>query len=520
MNDEAHGNPSDATPDSVLRPFEPPAQAPLPPVEPSRVVPPPPVIPAPPVDADDEPEVAADAFLAADQSPAADAFFADHDSDTSSPGPDPEPPAADSKADELLTEPAEVAVPVAEAEAASPTVTLPKTVFLVGLGALLAVIAVLAVLWQSSADDDPATVSADDVTSDGDSADTVDESPDTTVDLAPVDDPDTVPLADLDAAEADLDAVSADLATATAEVASLQSTVETLEARPPAPLPGSSLRRIVIGSDAKYISTLPTSVAVVGAFGGVSLIDPETNRVVANANIANTATRVLRTSTSVWLTDYADSLLIRVDPVTNAVAAFYPFPGPDGIEKDGDSLVVASFDQSFVARVDPNDGTIVQRVDVGGKPTDILSHPDHGLWVALFDTGEIVQIDPTSFEVVARVTVGQGPVGLAAGPAAIWVTNNEEGTVAKVDPATGEVLLTTPVGNGPTDAVVANGSVWITVTDDGALAQVAAVDGTVESITPLGGASAGGGPTGIAATEGSLWIAMQGEQSVVRVGLP
>jgi DNA-binding beta-propeller fold protein YncE len=197
----------------------------------------------------------------------------------------------------------------------------------------------------------------------------------------------------------------------------------------------------------------------------------------------------------------------------------FPFPGPDGITKDGDTLVVASFEGEFVARVNPNNGNIIQQVDVGGTPTEVISHPDHGLWAAVFDTGELVEIDRDTFEILRRVVVGQGPVGISAGASHLWVTNHAEGTIAKVDPGTGEVALTVAVGNGPTGLVVANGSVWVTVTDDGNLLQVDPNSGDLLSSTPLGGASAGGGPTGIDAFDGTLWVAMQGEQSVVRIDL-
>ncbi|MEZ5168671.1 MAG: hypothetical protein R2695_20135 [Acidimicrobiales bacterium] len=38
-------------------------------------------------------------------------------------------------------------------------------------------------------------------------------------------------------------------------------------------LPGTALRRIVVGADARYLTTGGGSVAVVGGDGGLSLID-------------------------------------------------------------------------------------------------------------------------------------------------------------------------------------------------------------------------------------------------------
>jgi len=515
MNDEAHGDqPEGVGAQSVLRPFEPPEQPPLPPIEPSKVVPEPPVVaeevveeppvpPPPPVDAlEDDPwspegefsesdveTESVDADEVADSHEVADDADADSDDGDDDAGED-EPVPDDGS---------ETAGALPDAAPVDQTITLPRKPFLVGLGVLLGAIALLAVLWQTGGDDD---------------------APDTTVAQDPtlVDDPvDSPPPTQGDDAAVDVSAEQ--LAEAQAEIASLEFEVDSLQERPPPALDGSMLRRIVVGADAKFVSALPESVAVVGAFGGLSLIDPETNRVVANGNIADAATRVMRTSSSVWLTNYSDNQLLRVDPATNTVAATFAFPGPDGIEKDGDTIVVASFDGEFVARVDPGSGEILQQVDVGGTPTEVISHPEHGLWAAVFDTGEIVEIDRDSFEILRRVTVGRGPVGIYAAATTLWVANHDEGTIVRVNPETGVVAFTVEVGAGPTELVVKSGSAWVTVTDDGSLVQVDARNGELISRTPLGGASAGGGPTGISFADNTLWIAMQGEQSVVRVDL-
>lgn len=523
MNDETHDSGSDRPDDvdHVLRPFEAHEPPPLPPITPSAVVPEPEPEPEPEPQPEPEPEPQASVpppppVEALEDDPWTDETVGAENAD------EPVPDGAEDQADdhpeahEIDAEPAGPDEPTS-----ADTVTIPRKPFFVGVALLLGAVVVLAALLQRGDDPETATVDdtpavEDDATGDDDESDAEDvpDVADTPNDAA------AARIADeLADTEADLQASHDDLAAAEAEVASLTTRVEQLEERPPPALPGSWMRRIVVGADAKYLSTLADSVSVVGAFGGVSMIDPDTNRVVANANVADAGTRILRTGSSVWITNYADQLLLRIDPRTNELAAAFPFAGPDGIEKDDDTLIVASFDGGYVARVNPGDGTVIQQVDVGGTPTEVFVHPDHGIWAAVFDTGEIVQIDGDTFEILQRVVVGQGPVDISAGPIALWVTNHDEGTVAKVDPVAGEVLFTASVGDGPTEAVPIGGSVFITVTGDGNLVEISTGDGTIRTVTPLGGATAGGGPTGIAATGKTLWVAMQGEQSVVRIDL-
>jgi streptogramin lyase len=483
MND----TPSNEEDGNVLRPFEASETAPLPPIVPSKVVPEP---PAPPP-ADEVVEVVVE------EEPAPGPPTAAHPVDPPQAAPPAVPPVSPSSTTSTAS------------TADKDTVTLPRTPFLVGLGILIVALVSFALLWQSAGDD-----------ADADAPAPVVAAPPSTqpVDTAPVR-VDPPPVIDTSATDAEIAGLNSDLNASRDEVADLRSVVDELQSRPAPALPGDRLRRIFVGSDARFVSSQPESVAVVGAFGGLALINPATNTVVANGNVANAATRVMRTPTSVWLTNYADNQLLRIDPGTNTVAATIPFPGPDGIEKDGDTLVVASFDGEFVARVLPNTGEAVQRVDVGGNPTAILSHPDHGLWAAVVDTGEIVQIDRDSFEILQRVVVGAGPEGLGFDSKYLWVANNAEGTIAKVDPVAGEVVMTVVVGDGPTDLVSVDGSVWVTLTDEGSLVQVDADTGEIITRTPLGGTSAGGGPTGIAYGNAAIWVAMQGEQSVVRIDL-
>jgi DNA-binding beta-propeller fold protein YncE len=535
------------TSESVLRPFEPSELDPLPPVQASSVV---------------VPEIEAEEPPVAEETPAGDTPAAapveapatemvdvaaeavpsgvlDARSDAWSPGDggtddawfglaeavgdDAVPPAAApevpsaSKPDadptgDSAEEPSPGASPSAgvlpAASRNSEEITLPRTPFLVGVGIALLAIAGLFLLWQSAgADDGPSAIEtiqgddgADPTPTEAVADDDGGQPDDAAADVAAAD----ARIADLEAAVSDRDAAIAGLEADLAAV-------------PSPALRGDEMRRIVVAADASFVSVGSESVAVIGPFGGYAAIDPATNAVTASGQVASGATRVLRTASAVWITNYADSEIVRIDPATSTVVATLEFPGPDGIAKLGGTLAVASFDGGFVAQVDPGAQQITRQVDVGGQPTDVFVTEDEtAIWVAIFDTGEIVRIDAATFEVTARITVGSGPVGIDAADGLLWVVNHAEGTVVGVDLATEAIAVNYPVGAGPTAATVFNGSLWVTVTDAGELVQLDPVTGETITRTPLG-TSNRGGPTGLAVGNGSLWVAMQGERSVVRV---
>ena len=381
----------------------------------------------------------------------------------------------------------------------APTLTIGRVPFFVGLGVLIAAIVALVALWQSAGGDDGSSTLATDIP-------------------PPVDSEGVeIDTTDVDALTAALGEQSERADGAERRSADLETQVSDLEgqlAEQPIPaLPASALSRVIVSADAQFLSATDVGVAVVGPFGGYANIDPENDSVTASAQIGTEATRVLRTPTTVWATNFTGDELVRLDPVTNQVIATIEFPGPDGLPKDGDSLLVASFSEGFVGRVDPGEGTIIDRVDVGGSATAVVAR-GNDIYAAVFDTGEVVRIDSATFEVVDRLIVGAGPVGLQLGSEGrVWVANRNEGTVARVDFETGEII-SIPVGDGPVEVAAAFGSIWVAVADAGELVQISIADRAVVTRTPLGGA-----PTGLSVGAGSLWVAVSGDRSVVRVTL-
>ena len=323
------------------------------------------------------------------------------------------------------------------------------------------------------------------------------------------------------AAEADSTAAGTDSGATDDELGALERRIGELEAalasaKPPA-IAGTAIRRIIVPADARFVSLGNQGLAVIGPFGGYAAIDPATNAVVAATQAANGATRVMRTPSAVWITNRNDDQIVRVDAVANAVVSVFEFPGPDGVAKLGDTLVVASSDERFVAQVDPASGQILDRVEVPGTPGDVwISGDERWIWIGLLDTGEVVKVDAETFVVVERVTVGAGPVDLEGAGGTLWVTNRIEQTVVGVDMETGVLGSSFLVGGEPTASAVYRNDLWVSLTAAGELVQLDLVSGAVLSRTPLGSSSRGG-PSGMAVGAGSLWIAMQSERSVVRV---
>jgi YVTN family beta-propeller protein len=164
-----------------------------------------------------------------------------------------------------------------------------------------------------------------------------------------------------------------------------------------------------------------------------------------------------------------------------------------------------------VSRIDPELGSVVQRIDVGGDPGGIAVGAG-AVWVANSLDGTVSRVDPLTNRQVQTIPVGVTPTAVAVADGVVWVTSAEERSVRKIDAVRGRV-----VGRIRTDALgrgiaVGGGSIWVT---DGSSRRVVRIDARRGSV--LGRVSVGNGPTGIAFGDGSVWVANSLDGTVSRI---
>jgi DNA-binding beta-propeller fold protein YncE len=267
----------------------------------------------------------------------------------------------------------------------------------------------------------------------------------------------------------------------------------------------------------------------------------------------------------VWVTSAADGTLSRIDPQSSEVAGSPGVAGPSdgvvhlplgiaGVAVGGDSVWVASPRTGQVLRVDPKDGTVLARIDVGGRPGAIafgggrvwvadeggagvtainaaggrvyrrgiaprlaplrLAVGAGGLWVSNASTGAVRRIDLGSAVPGPPTAVGRGPAGLTVAGGVVWIANSRSDTVTRLDPAT-HTLLGEPiaVGSAPGGIDAGTDSVWIANSGDGTVSRIEIESGeTVGS--PIG---VGADPGAVAVGEEAVWVANNGDGTVTRI---
>jgi DNA-binding beta-propeller fold protein YncE len=119
--------------------------------------------------------------------------------------------------------------------------------------------------------------------------------------------------------------------------------------------------------------------------------------------------------------------------------------------------------------IDPQSGTVVGTLDLGGKPENAVSDGRGRMYVNIEDKSELVAFDPRTLKVLSRWSLApcEEPSGLAIDRKTnrlFSVCSN--GVMAVVDPDRGRVIATLPIGNG-TDGAAFDAALSFAVSSNG-----------------------------------------------------
>jgi serine/threonine-protein kinase PknK len=286
----------------------------------------------------------------------------------------------------------------------------------------------------------------------------------------------------------------------------------TTDAPAPAAPPQTAPQAIEVGEAPTGLALGDGSVWV-GNFGDgvVSRVDPQRNTVAATIPLGGRVAELAASDSGIWVTNFAEGTVSRVDPATNSVASTAKVGGdPIGVAGDGQDAWVASSRDGTISRVTPG-GQLASRTRLGGTPLGVAVG-ERAVWVTNRADGTLSRIEPATGQMVARIPIGGRPLGVAVGEGSVWVTNEGDNTVSRVDPNTNAVVATTQVGRRPFRVATGAGAVWVTNRDDG----------TVSRIDPATGATGtfgevGAGPSRVMVAEGSVWVTDEDGRAVFRL---
>jgi streptogramin lyase len=166
---------------------------------------------------------------------------------------------------------------------------------------------------------------------------------------------------------------------------------------------------------------------------------------------------------SVWVTGFENGTLVKVDPRTARITRRIKVGGaPTGLLSSAGAIWVGlGRGATEILRVDPRSGQ-TRRIDVGLEAPTHFVAAGGGIWVV--DDGDaLARLDPEDGHVLNVTHVGRTLVQPALAPdGTLWVPDKETDTIFRLNPVTGRLLDSFPGGNGAFQALRAFGSMWVT----------------------------------------------------------
>ena len=194
--------------------------------------------------------------------------------------------------------------------------------------------------------------------------------------------------------------------------------------------------------------------------GEVDRVDPTAGRVVARIAVGNGPSAVAVTDGAVWVANFSDDTVTRIDPSTSAVAGgpIAVGDGPTAIAADANGAWVTSINDGLLTHVDPA-GDSTSSIRVGNGPEGVAIATS-GVWVTNSLDGTLSEIDTERMAIATTIPVGDGPTGITYGNASLWVANRYGGSIAKVDPRTAQADRIGVAGQ-PVASVFAGNDLWV-----------------------------------------------------------
>jgi YVTN family beta-propeller protein len=267
---------------------------------------------------------------------------------------------------------------------------------------------------------------------------------------------------------------------------------------------GVGVALVVSGGRAAGVTVAGNSVAV---------IDPTTNRVVAQASVGLEPGSITAGAGGVWVANTDDHTLSEIDDRTRKVVHTLALGSVDGVAATRAALWTVDSTRGVAQLIDPTFRTAVRTVSVGdlagvGRSPNPLAVGDGAVWVAN-DASAVVRI-PARGTGVSTIDVGNEPSGIAVGEGATWVTDDIDDSVSRIDSTLGVSAI--PVGPGASGVAVGGGGVWVADTLADALVRIDPATDSVKTTIAVGSR-----PRGVAWGAGSVWVANSGDGTVSRV---
>jgi YVTN family beta-propeller protein len=307
-----------------------------------------------------------------------------------------------------------------------------------------------------------------------------------------------------------------------------------------APAVGSRLPWATAAAAAAAAIALVAGFLLTRGSGGISsvspnsvgVIDPSSNKVVADVPVGVEPGAIAVDKSGVWVANTGETTVSRVDPADTAARArtISVDDYPSDVAVGAGAVWVAYGALGEVARINTDQNRVASAISAlegagCGSPRASVTTGIGHVWLAC--ESDLGKIDARTG---AGTRIGYTPCGLltsasavsprfsdiAFGLGSLWIVNHNANSVTQLDPTTCEKLASASTGKGPTAIAIGPKSVWVTNFDDDTVTRID-VPGPGEAISVSAPVAVGDGPVDVAVGEDALWVANSLGRSVTKI---
>jgi DNA-binding SARP family transcriptional activator/streptogramin lyase len=179
-----------------------------------------------------------------------------------------------------------------------------------------------------------------------------------------------------------------------------------------------------------------------------------------SVRVGTTPDAVAATKTVVWVGNFSDSTVTRVDLRSGQAATVGTPAAPTKVVLGGGSVWVASRFSPTIIRLDARDARIQATVNLEW-PADGIAYGDGALWAVSEEAGTLIRVDPGDLRATVVRSGLSGPSAVAVADGQVWIAAAFSRRLVRYRPHTG-AITSLPLTLTPEQAAVGCGAVWLT----------------------------------------------------------
>ena len=273
-----------------------------------------------------------------------------------------------------------------------------------------------------------------------------------------------------------------------------------------------ALAGIVAGIVVAFRPTAPARTLQAGA-SRLAGVATDSRTVTSLTALVRTPAAVTSAAGSLWIADATGPTVSRINPEDGSVIDQIQVVGePGSIVGGGGAIWVASAVGGTISRIDPGTDTVTQTLRLGGASAAAIAFGGGHVWVADPTDQTLIELEPKTGSVRRTLTLDLRPTALAIANGVIWVCDQSADIVEQIALRSGATLATTHVGNGPAAIALDAGGAWVANALDGTVSRIEADTAAVVATVPVGSS-----PSSVVVTAGAVWAANQASGTVSRI---